>query len=62
LIKENYKLTKAEKQSEASLKWQQPSLILNDSISDYLDGFCSPSGPPLVVCEPENRGEGVLIQ
>jgi hypothetical protein len=37
-------------------------LIFKDSISDYLDELCSPSGPPLVVCEPENNGEGVLNQ
>jgi hypothetical protein len=36
---------------------QQPPLFLDDPISDYLDEFCSPSGSPLAVCEPENRGE-----
>lgn len=61
LIKENYKLTKLEKQSKASLKWQQPSLIMNDLIYNYLDGFCSLSDPPLVSFETEKKGEEVLI-
>jgi hypothetical protein len=62
LIEENYKLTKEDKKFEGSLIWKQPSLFLNDLISDYLDGLCSPSGPPLVVCEPKSRGDGVLIE
>ena len=62
LIKEDHKLTKAEKQYKDSLKWKQPSLILNDLISDYLDGFYSHSDPPLVVCETENKCEEVLIK
>lgn len=62
LIKEDHKLTKVEKQSKASLKWQQPSFLLNDFISDYLYGFCSSIDPHLVICETQNKGEEVFIK
>lgn len=41
---------------------QKPFLTLNYSMANYLDEFCIPSGPPLVVCELENRGKGDLVQ